>query len=90
MNLTDAIKTRLTLLSFFQFFVWGAWLISLGGYMIVTLKFTGVEVGSIFSTMGIASLFMPAIRLASIRVVSVTRLSRTLPGSRCRLTVPKV
>ena len=29
--------------------------------MIVTLKFTGVEVGSIFSTMGIASLFMPAI-----------------------------
>jgi len=48
-------------MNFLQFFVWGAWLISLGGYMIVTLKFTGVEVGSIFSTMGIASLFMPAI-----------------------------
>ncbi len=29
--------------------------------MIVTLKFTGVEVGSIFATMGIASLFMPAV-----------------------------
>lgn len=55
------IKVRLIVMSFFQFFVWGAWLISLGGYMIVTLKFTGVEVGSIFSTMGIASLFMPAI-----------------------------
>jgi NHS family xanthosine MFS transporter len=48
-------------MNFLQFFVWGAWLISLGGYMIVTLNFTGVEVGSIFSTMGIASLFMPAI-----------------------------
>ncbi len=56
-----SIKIRLIIMNFLQFFVWGAWLISLGGYMIVTLKFTGVEVGSIFSTMGIASLFMPAI-----------------------------
>ncbi len=55
------IKLRLIAMNFLQFFVWGAWLISLGGYMIVTLKFTGVEVGSIFATMGIASLFMPAI-----------------------------
>lgn len=56
-----SIKVRLIVMNFLQFFVWGAWLISLGGYMIVTLNFTGVEVGSIFSTMGIASLFMPAI-----------------------------
>ncbi len=56
-----SIKVRLIVMNFLQFFVWGAWLISLGGYMIVTLKFTGVEVGSVFSTMGIASLFMPAI-----------------------------
>ncbi|MXV50529.1 MFS transporter [Pedobacter sp. HMF7647] len=55
------VKFRLTLLNFLQFFVWGSWLISLGGYMIVTLKFSGVEVGSIFATMGIASLFMPAV-----------------------------
>jgi len=39
----------------------GSWLISLGGYMIVTLKFTGGQVGSIYATMGIASLFMPAL-----------------------------
>jgi NHS family xanthosine MFS transporter len=56
-----SIKSRLIAMNFLQFFVWGSWLISLGGYMIVTLNFTGVEVGSIFSTMGIASLFMPAI-----------------------------
>lgn len=55
------IKTRLTLMNFLQFFVWGSWLISLGGYMIVTLKFTGGQVGSIYATMGIASLFMPAL-----------------------------
>ena len=55
------IKQRLILLNFLQFFIWGSWLISLGGYMIATLKFTGGQVGSIYATMGIASLFMPAL-----------------------------
>jgi MFS transporter, NHS family, xanthosine permease len=55
------IKHRLIVMNFLEFFVWGAWLISLGGYMIVTLKFTGTQVGSIYATMGIASLFMPTL-----------------------------
>ena len=55
------IKFRLILMNFLEFFVWGSWLISLGGYMIVTLKFNGTEVGSIYGTMGLASLFMPAL-----------------------------
>lgn len=55
------IKQRLIVMNFIQFFIWGAWLISLGGYMIVKLKFTGGQVGSIYGTMGIASLFMPAL-----------------------------
>lgn len=48
-------------MNFLQFFVWGSWLISLGGYMIVTLHFTGGQVGAVYATMGIASLFMPAL-----------------------------
>jgi NHS family xanthosine MFS transporter len=55
------IQLRLTILNFLQFFVWGAWLISLGGYMIVTLGFSGSQVGSVYATMGIASLFMPGL-----------------------------
>src|SRR5687768_1495658 len=55
------IKGRLIVMNFLEFFVWGAWLISMGGYMIVTLKFTGGQVGSIYATMGLASLFMPTI-----------------------------
>ena len=55
------IKLRITVLNFLEFFAWGAWLISLGGYMINTLHFTGGQVGSIYATMGIASLFMPAL-----------------------------
>ena len=55
------IQVRLAVMSFLQFFVWGAWLISLGSYMIVTLGFSGGQVGSIYATMGIGALFMPAL-----------------------------
>lgn len=55
------IRFRLTVMNFMQFFLWGSWLISLGGYMILNLKFTGSEVGSVYATLGIASLFMPAL-----------------------------
>ncbi|MHC1690577.1 MAG: nucleoside permease [Bacteroidales bacterium] len=54
-------KLRLTLMNFLQFFLWGSWLISLGGYMIVKLNFTGGQVGGIYATMGLASLFMPGL-----------------------------
>lgn len=55
------IRVRLIVMNFLEFFVWGSWLISLGGYMIRQLNFTGSEVGSIFGTMGLASLFAPAL-----------------------------
>ena len=55
------IQGRLAVMNFLQFFVWGAWLISLGAYLIVTLGFTGGQVGSIYATMGIGALFMPGL-----------------------------
>lgn len=55
------IKNRLIIMNLLQFFIWGAWLISIGAYLGGTLKFTGVQIGAVFSTLGIASLFMPAI-----------------------------
>jgi len=55
------IKFRLIVLNFLEFFVWGAWLISIGGYLGGTLHFTGTQIGAVFSTLGLASLFMPAL-----------------------------
>jgi MFS transporter, NHS family, xanthosine permease len=55
------IKIRLTFMNFLEFFVWGSWLISMSQYMFNTLHFNGVQVGSIYGTMGVASLFMPAL-----------------------------
>ena len=51
-------------MSFLQFFVWGIWLISLGGYMFVnfgTEPNIGSKIGNTYGTMGWASLFMPAL-----------------------------
>lgn len=56
-----SIRTRIIIMNFLQFFVWGSWLISLGAYLFNVLHFTGVQVGSIYGTMGLASLFMPAL-----------------------------
>ena len=54
------IKQRLSLLSFIQFFIWGTWLISAGKYFSI-IGFDGIQIGAVFSTLGIASLIMPAI-----------------------------
>ncbi len=55
------IKNRLVLMNFLQFFIWGSWLLTIGAYWFQTKQWSGTEFGAIFSTMGIASLFMPAI-----------------------------
>src|ERR1051325_8629016 len=54
-------RLRLTVVSFLEFFAWGSWLISFGGYLIVVLGFTGGETGAIYGTQGVAALFMPAL-----------------------------
>jgi MFS transporter, NHS family, xanthosine permease len=60
------IKFRLTVLNFLEFFVWGAWLISLGGYMGKTFgpiegDSIGLSIGRTYGSMGWASLLMPAL-----------------------------
>jgi NHS family xanthosine MFS transporter len=55
------IKLRLIVMNFLQFFVWGSWLITIGAYWFQTKHWSGTEFGALFSTMGIASLFMPSI-----------------------------
>jgi NHS family xanthosine MFS transporter len=48
-------------MNFLQFFVWGAWLITIGTYCFNAKGWTGAQFGAIFSTLAIASVFMPAI-----------------------------
>lgn len=48
-------------MSFLQFFVWGAWLITVANYWFGTKQWSGAEFGAIFSTLGISSIVMPAL-----------------------------
>lgn len=48
-------------MSFLQFFVWGAWLITVGNYWFGTKHWSGAEFGAIFSTLGLSSLLMPTL-----------------------------
>lgn len=56
-----SIKLRLTFMSFLQFFVWGAWLITIGTYCINGKGWSFPQFGAIFSTLAIASMIMPAL-----------------------------
>jgi NHS family xanthosine MFS transporter len=55
------IKFRLILMNFMQFFIWGAWLLTIGAYWFQNKGWSGAQFGAIFSTMGISAIFMPAL-----------------------------
>lgn len=62
-------------MSFLQFFVWGAWLTTLGTYGFDFKNWSGEEFGAVFSTLGIASIFMPALMgIVADRWMNVERL----------------
>jgi len=56
-----SLKLRLTVMNFLQLFIWGAWLITIGRYWFENRGWSGTSFGAIFSTMGIAALFMPSL-----------------------------
>lgn len=54
-------KMRLTVMLFLQFFVWGAWMMTLFAYCKFEKEWKADEFGIVFSTMGFASLIMPTL-----------------------------
>jgi len=70
-----SVKIRLTLLSFLQFYVWGAWLITIATYFFGNNLGSGMQFGAIFSTLALSSLFMPAVTgIIADRWVNAERL----------------
>ena len=56
-----SIKSRLIFMSFLQFFVWGAWLTTIGTYCTEGKGWTFGQFGAIFSTLALSSILMPSI-----------------------------
>jgi NHS family xanthosine MFS transporter len=69
------IKNRLIVMNFLQFFIWGSWLITIGAYWFNNKHWSGTDFGIIFSTMGISSVFMPALTgIISDRLINAEKL----------------
>jgi nucleoside transporter len=53
------IRLQLSTLMFLQYFVWGAWYVTISTYLTNTLHFRPVEVGLVFGTFSIAAMISP-------------------------------
>ena len=55
------IKTRFQLssLMFLQYFIWGAWYVTIGTYMLNSLQFEGIQVGLVYGTFAISAMISP-------------------------------
>lgn len=59
--MTASIKTKLSVMMFLEFFIWGAWFVTLGTYLFSHLKTNATDVGVAYLTQSIGAIVAPFI-----------------------------
>lgn len=55
------IKAKLSFMMFLEFFIWGAWFVTLGTYLTQNLKANDFEIANVFSTQSLGAIIAPFI-----------------------------